>query len=86
MRLLIFLGLIYLGYRALKSWMLQGTFTKKTMSGSAGGELDDIMVKDPFCQIYFPKRDAVYINLDGKDLYFCSEECRDKYIASYSKK
>ena len=83
---LILLGLIYLGYRILKSWTRQGVFTKKTMYSNTGGELDDIMVKDPYCEIYFPKRDAVYVNLDGKDLYFCSKECRDKYIASNSKK
>jgi YHS domain-containing protein len=44
------------------------------------------MIKDPFCEIYFPKKDGVHLRIDGKDLYFCSEECRDKFLEKYSKK
>lgn len=43
------------------------------------------MVKDPYCEAYFPQRKGVPLALDGKDLYFCSKECRDKYAASRSK-
>ncbi|OEU67211.1 MAG: hypothetical protein BBJ57_10945 [Desulfobacterales bacterium PC51MH44] len=85
MRLLILLAIIYLCYRALKSWMLKGKTTQKTVFGKTAAEIDDIMVKDPFCEVYFPKRDGVHLKVDGKDLYFCSTECRDKYVASQSK-
>ena len=85
MRLLILLAIIYLCYRALKSWMLQGKTSPKTVFGKKAAEIDDIMVKDPFCEVYFPKRDGVHLKADGKDLYFCSTECRDKYRASQSK-
>jgi len=50
------------------------------------GEMDDVMIKDPFCEIYFPKKDSVHLRIDGKDLYFCSTECRDKFEETYSKK
>ncbi|MBU1163547.1 MAG: hypothetical protein KKA75_05285 [Proteobacteria bacterium] len=43
------------------------------------------MIKDPFCETYFPKRNGVHLLVDGKDLYFCSTECRDKFIASQQK-
>jgi len=55
---------------------------KKTVSGKEAGQIDDVMIKDPYCETYFPKRNAVHLNLDANDLYFCSKECRDKYIAS----
>ncbi|MBW2607513.1 MAG: hypothetical protein JRD05_07720 [Deltaproteobacteria bacterium] len=80
MRLLIIIGLAYLAYRALKSWMLQNVSTKRTVTGKTTGEIDDVMIKDPFCQAYFPKRNGVHLKADGEDLYFCSKECRDRFI------
>jgi YHS domain-containing protein len=44
------------------------------------------MIKDPFCEVYFPKRNGVHLNLSGKDLYFCSNQCKDKYLAAQSEK
>ncbi len=84
-RLLIFAGVIYLSYRLLKSWMLKNT-QRKAGFGKTGNVVDDIMIKDPFCEAYFPKRNGVHLLVDGKDLYFCSTECRDKFIASRQKK
>jgi len=86
MRLLIFLGLIYLCYRILKSWMLPSASTSKTFAGQAAGEIDDVMIKDPVCEVYFPQRDGVHLKTDGQDLYFCSLECRDTFIDMRSKK
>ena len=75
----------YLLYRAMKSWMFPDTRSPKNVSGKATGQIDDVMIKDPFCHAYFPRRDAVHLNLDGNDLYFCSKKCRDQYLASQSK-
>lgn len=86
MRLLIFLGVIYLCYRALKSWLLQQSTNHRTAAGQTPGEIDDLMIKDPVCEVYFPKRDGVRLSVDGQDLYFCSTKCRDQFIASRSKK
>lgn len=85
MRFLIILALIYFAYRALKSWMLPGGSSKNKVSREPTGEIDDVMVKDPYCEVYFPKRNGVHLNINGKDLYFCSTECRDKFIAGHSK-
>jgi len=63
--------------------MSQGT-TQRSIFEKSAGEIDDVMIKDPFCEMYFPKRDGVHQKLDGEDLYFCSAECRDKYMASRS--
>ena len=86
MRLLILLGIIYLCYRVLKSWMLQGGSPKKTVFNTTAAQMDDVMIKDPFCEIYFPKKDGVHLRTNGKDLYFCSTECRDKFVEKYLKK
>jgi len=86
MRILIILALIYFAYRAIKSLMLQGGPSKTKVSREAAGEIDDVMVKDPYCEVYFPQRTGVHLNIKGNDLYFCSTECRDKFIAKNSKR
>ena len=80
MRLLILIGLIYLAYRALKSWTGQKGVTTRSMRNRAGGEIDDVMVKDPMCEVYFPKRNGIHLKHEGEDLYFCSVACKDQFI------
>ena len=80
MRLIILAGLIYLVYRAAKSWMGTGSYSSERERGPVTGEIDDIMVKDPFCEVYFPKRDAIRLVFQGKTLFFCSPECRDRFL------
>ena len=80
-KFLILFGVGYFLYRAMKSWMMPHGRSSKNVSGNAGAQIDDVMIKDPYCEAYFPRRDAVHLNLSGNDLYFCSKECRDRYLA-----
>ncbi|MGD8367140.1 MAG: hypothetical protein PVG78_05850 [Desulfobacterales bacterium] len=80
MRLLIFALLLYLAWRALKSWMTGGAVGRRSTGDLQSDVVDDIMVQDPICKVYFPKRDGVHLRSGGKDLYFCSSECRDRYV------
>ena len=84
MKLLILIGIAYLAYRGLKSWLLQGRLTRDPANGRQAKELDDIMVKDPYCDAYFPKRNGVLLRHRGEDLWFCSPECRDKFSEQHS--
>ena len=84
-KFLILFGVGYLLYRSMKSWMFPDGSPKKNVSGKTSGQIDDVMLKDPYCQAYFPRRDAVHLNLGGSDLYFCSKACRDQYVARQSK-
>ena len=86
MRLLIFAALAYLVYRGVKSWILKNTRpSNRSAVGRTAGEIDDVMVKDPYCEVYFPKRKGVHLKLKGQDLIFCSKQCRDKFIAERTK-
>jgi len=81
MRLLILLALAYLGYRAVKSWLLENTsFSKPPDSSPETREIDDVMVKDPVCNVYFARKEGVHARIEGEDMYFCSTECRDRYM------
>ncbi len=80
MRLIIIILLVYLGYRALKLWVRQSLTRGDAGAQPTAREIDDIMTKCPACEIYFPRRDGVQHTVGGRDLNFCSSECRDHYL------
>jgi YHS domain-containing protein len=81
-RIIILAVVGYVFYRALKTWMFPGPGASKTVADKNIGKIDDVMIKDPLCEAYFPKRNAVHLKFEGKDLYFCSTACKDQYIAA----
>ncbi len=38
------------------------------------------LVKDPVCGIYIDEREAIKLRWEGKTYYFCSNECKEKFI------
>jgi len=40
------------------------------------------MVKDEICNTYLPKEDAIKEIYQGKEYYFCSKECQQKFLES----
>jgi len=49
--------------------------TPKAPSGSSGN-----MVKDPMCGMYMDPRLAVKHEIKNGIYYFCSDECKNKYL------
>lgn len=81
-KIIVFIAAGYIGFRLLKSWILRHITFSQTGTNQPPGEIDDIMIQDPVCQVYFPKRSGVHLRQNGKDLYFCSPECRQQYISN----
>lgn len=80
-RLLILIILFIVVYRAIKSW-LRGPSDPKTRSDNrAPLKADDVMIQDPECGIYLARRDAVTLSQNGQTQYFCSETCKNSYLA-----
>lgn len=77
LRVIILAILLYILYRLIK-----GVFKKDRdiTGGRADGVIDE-MVQDPFCRIYIPRRQAVRRVHEGNEMFFCSEECADKFEA-----
>ena len=84
-RFIILLIVVYVLYRSIKSWMFQSVSSSRPEPGKPGTEIDDVMIKDPYCESYFPKRTAVHLNYNGEDLFFCSDRCKDKYLVAHSR-
>ncbi len=79
MKLLLIIFIVYLAYRAGKSWIRRnlGTIGR---GHEVHPPIDDVMVKDPVCGIYFPRREAVALKHNGQVYLFCSTDCRDRFL------
>jgi len=83
-RLLLGLGLGYLAYWAIKK-----------VAGSLGlwpqapRPLDDrepdVLVQDPVCKTFIPRREALKMDRGGKTYFFCSEGCLKRFMSSGEK-
>jgi uncharacterized protein len=58
-------------------------FAPRTGSQSARPpkKTSGVMVKDEACNTYLPEEEAIREKIDGRDYYFCSNECRQKFIS-----
>ncbi len=74
-RLFIFGALIYLLYRLVKAAL----GPSKSIDRRRSNGVIDEMVQDPNCQTYIPRRDAQKRTVAGREYFFCSKECADKY-------
>ncbi len=77
-RLLILLGLIYLGYRAVKRFF---TGAGQVKGPAADGELSE-MVQDPQCRTFVPRDQAERRTIGGKTYFFCSAGCAETFERS----
>ena len=85
LKLIIWGLLIYLVYRAAKSRISgpRESGGSHTMDHPDASQVDDIMIQDPMCGIYFPKREGIVYRHEGRDIHFCSTKCRDQFIAEH---
>ena len=77
LRILILGFLFYLLFR-----LLIGGKKRVAKPGNAQSSSHDVLVEDPVCKVCVPKQQAVVLKEDDKTIYFCSLECREKFIAT----
>jgi uncharacterized protein len=75
-RLVIYGVIAYLIYK-----FLQAVFAPpaKAARQRPSAEPPGVMVKDEVCGTYLAKEDAIRLSVEGREVYFCSEECRRKF-------
>jgi YHS domain-containing protein len=95
MKTIFILLVIYLGYVIIKGLWAKGAFRpaggvgvedqERPAPGARHGAREDEgeeMVQDPVCSSYVPISTAVSIEARQGRVYFCSDQCRDKYTAA----
>ncbi len=77
MKLLIYGILIFFAYRLINK-VLGGRPVEKGHCKTRDLQGED-MVRDPSCNTYIPKDNALSAKAGGEVHYFCSEECRTTF-------
>lgn len=76
-RLLLIAAAIYLIYRFF--WKKKPRISFPGRNRETGCE--DVLVQDPCCKSYVPKGQAISLKHGGETLYFCSSECRERFLS-----
>lgn len=79
-RLLLFALGVYLLWRLLFSPSRKGEGQNSASTGKR--RKPEEMRQDPACGTWIPVTQAVKGERDGEILYFCSRECRDRFLSS----
>lgn len=79
-KLLIFFVIGYFILKAVKGVFGHDAQTRTGSGAMQRTEINDLMVKDPHCHTYIPKREALLVEHHGEKHYFCSDKCRDAYL------
>lgn len=75
---IILYGLLaYIIYHLIRFFKVLGKVKKSPQSLK---HPSGFMVKDEICNTYLPKEDAFKEIFQGKEYYFCSKECRQKFL------
>ncbi len=77
LRYLVVIFVLYLAFNWLKKL---GTNPRQSAKGPRTAPGGEDLVEDPYCHTYIPLSEAYRASLAGKDLFFCSKECLEKYI------
>lgn len=78
-RLIFYAIVMYLIYVIIRLFQNPG---KRRSDSSARGstQVRGVMVKDEVCSTYLPREDALREVRDGREYFFCSSECRQKFL------
>jgi YHS domain-containing protein len=83
LRWIILIAVWYLVYRFLRRFLASPKLPKR----NPPQEIQDEMVLDPVCKVYLPKRQALVLkDPRGGTHYFCSTQCREKFIENQKQK
>ena len=73
--------LIYLVIRKVAQTL--GLWPQVPQPGAKNRE-PDVLVQDPVCQTFIPRKEALKVEKDGKVYFFCSEGCLKRFRRSGS--
>lgn len=79
-KILIYALVFYVGY-ALFSAVMRSLTGPKNQTPAEKSRDGETMERDPQCGTYVPRGDAVKKTIGGTTHYFCSNTCRDTYLA-----
>jgi len=82
MKFVIFFIVGYVIYKIIKNIRREEPFVVQNDNKTTTAALGEELVEDPYCHTYIPISQAHRKEIAGKDHYFCSKECSEKYKIS----
>ncbi len=80
LRIIIIAILLYIGYRLIFGGKKKVSNDKTESISSDTDTIEDVLVEDPVCHNLVPKQQAIHLNYKDEEMYFCSQECCNKFI------
>jgi uncharacterized protein len=80
-RFLIFSLLIYVLYRVIKEFPQLKRPQPGNYRAASSSQEGEELVEDPVCHTYIPVSQAYIKEISGRNYYFCSEQCGNKYVS-----
>ena len=78
-------GVIGIIFKGLGDFINPAPSTPDTRRAENGVPLSGELKKDPACGTYIAAATSIHEKVGGETVYFCSKECRDKYVASLAR-
>jgi YHS domain-containing protein len=79
---LLYLGLGYLGYLIVKQVATSLGLWPQAPKPLGKTQGPDVLVQDPVCKTFIPRREALKGEKDGVTYFFCSEGCLKRFLSS----
>lgn len=71
---------LVLAYFVYSIWKLISAVRRRASVSRPKPRPSGLMVKDESCGIYLPREEALREVHDGHEVFFCSKECRTKFL------
>jgi uncharacterized protein len=82
MRQLLFLVLLVALAYLIANLVVSKRRTPRETPRQAPGTVTEDLVRDPVCQLYLPRSQAIRRTVRGQEHFFCSPGCLDKFLAN----
>ena len=79
LRIVLYAILAYIIYKFIRVYQ---KLSQKSNTRRQAKQASGLMVKDEMCNIYLPQEDAIKEIVEGKEYFFCSKDCRQKFLES----
>ena len=81
-KLLLYLGLGYMAYLIIKPVARSLGLWPQSPRPVEQDQGPDLLVQDPVCKTFIPRREALRTEKGGTTYFFCSEGCLKRFLSS----
>ena len=81
-KFLLYLGLGYMAYLIIKPVARSLGLWPQAPRPVEKDQEPDVLVQDPVCKTFIPRREALKAEKGGASYFFCSEGCLKRFLSS----